>query len=176
MLKLIDNLLDISAIESGHVALTLRPNDLNQMLETRVQLFGMIATQKRIALNHTPSSIPPFVFDLRKIQQVVDNLISNSIKFTHPGGSVGVTASVEAGSVRVEVTDDGVGIPEHEQEHLFTGQKKISVRPTGGERSTGYGLLIAAKIVKAHNGTIGAKSKPGAGSSFFFTLPMEGVA
>jgi DNA-binding response OmpR family regulator len=176
MVGLIDSLLDISAIESGHVALTLCPNDLNPMLETRVKLFGMIATQKGITLNHTPSPIPPFVFDLGKIQQVIDNLISNAIKFTRPGGSVGVTASVESGNVRVEVTDNGVGIPEHEQEHLFTGQKKISVLPTGGERSTGYGLLIAAKIVKAHNGTIGAQSKPGAGSSFFFTLPMEEVA
>jgi DNA-binding response OmpR family regulator len=175
MLSLIDDLLDISAIESGHVALTLRPNDLSPVIEARVHLFRMIATQKGIALNHKPSSIPPFVFDARRIQQVIDNLLSNAIKFTRPGGSVSVSASVEAGSVRVEVKDDGVGIPEKEQEHLFTGQKKISVRPTGGERSTGYGLIIAAKIVKAHNGTIGAKSKPGAGSSFFFTLPLEHV-
>jgi signal transduction histidine kinase len=176
MLELVDNLLDISVIESGYVALTLHLNDLNPVIETRVKLFGMIATQKGIALNHKPSSIPPFIFDLGKIQQVVDNLISNAIKFTRPGGNVGVGTSVENGRVRVEVTDDGVGIPEKEQEHLFTGQKKISVRPTGGERSTGYGLLIAAKIVKAHNGTIGVKSKPGAGSSFFFTLPMEQAA
>jgi len=173
MLELINNLLDISAIESGHMALTFSPNDLNLLIEARVQLFGMIATQKGIALNHKPTSIPSFVFDARRVQQVIDNLISNAIKFTRPGGSVNVVASVESGNVRVEVTDDGVGIPEKEQEHLFTGQKKISVRPTGGERSTGYGLIIAAKIVRAHNGMIGVKSRPGTGSSFFFTLPLE---
>lgn len=176
MLSLIDNLLDISAIESGNVTLALISNDLNQMIETRVKLLGMIATQKGITLDHKPSPIPPFVFDLGKIQQVVDNLISNAIKFTHPGGRVGVTTSAGNGFVRVEVTDNGVGIPEKEQKHLFSGQKKISVRPTGGERCTGYGLIIAAKIVKAHNGTIGVKSRPGAGSSFFFTLPLETAA
>lgn len=173
MMELIDSLLDISAIESGHVALTLAPNDLNEMIEGRVKLFGMISTQKGIALAHRPSPIPPFIFDLRKVQQVLDNLLSNAIKFTRPGGRVGVAVSLVDGFVRVEVADDGVGIPEREQEYLFTGQRKISVRPTGGERSTGYGLIIAARIVKAHNGTISVKSKPGAGSSFSFTLPLE---
>jgi signal transduction histidine kinase len=102
---------------------------------------------------------------------VLNNLISNAVKFSTPGTSVTVRAGPQNGRVVISVADQGPGIPAEEMRKLFKPFGRTSVRPTGGERSTGLGLAICRRIVEAHEGRIWAESEPGRGSVFAFALP-----
>ncbi len=111
--------------------------------------------------------------DRNKIRQVVDNLISNAVKYSpqglrHHGASSTRTTSCAGFAVR----DNGPGIPENERHKLFKDYGRLSAQPTGGEKSTGLGLAICRKIVEAHNGTIGVENIPGRGCEFFVSLPL----
>ncbi|MBI5177936.1 MAG: response regulator [Nitrospinae bacterium] len=171
MLHLLEDLLDITKIESGTVALDAAPWQIADTVRRRVALAEIPAERKNITIHE---SYPPDItlhFDLHKIWQVIDNLLTNAVKFTKPGKNVFVSVQENGVGVKVEVRDEGVGIPEPEQKLLFTPFSKLSVVPTGGEKSTGLGLSIVSRIVKAHGGEIGVHSVPGVGSTFHFTLP-----
>ncbi|MBI5816355.1 MAG: response regulator [Nitrospinae bacterium] len=171
MLHLIDDLLDISAIESGRIDLDIRTHDLGKVVAGKVTLFKKIAERKGVAMRYdAPHGSAAARFDEGKINQVVDNLLSNAIKFTNKGGEVAVTVIDGVDGVKFSVKDNGVGIPKEEQNALFKSFAKLSVKPTGGEKSTGLGLAIVSKIIKAHDGIIGVESEPGKGSEFFFIL------
>jgi signal transduction histidine kinase len=101
------------------------------------------------------------------------NLISNAIKFSPPGRAITITTWKEGSNARFSVRDEGPGISVEDQKQLFGTFKKLSAKPTGGEKSTGLGLAIAKKIIHLHGGDIGAKSAPGQGSTFYFTLPLN---
>jgi hypothetical protein len=109
--------------------------------------------------------------DRYKVELVVDNLLSNAIKFTMPGKNVHITVEDSASEVRVAVKDEGVGIPAEEHVKLFKPFSGVTVKPTGDEKSTGLGLAIAYKIIRAHGGEIGMQSEVGAGSTFHFSVP-----
>ena len=113
-------------------------------------------------------------FDHSRIGQVLDNLISNAIKYSPPGSSIHVSLGRKGTMAEIRVTDEGPGIEPKEQERLFGEFQKMSTKPTGGEKSTGLGLAIARRMVEAHNGTIGVESMPGSGSTFKFMLPLGG--
>ena len=115
-----------------------------------------------------------FNFDEKYLAEVVDNLLTNAIKFSNPGSRVIVRVSVLPNeNIRTDVIDEGIGIPADEQHKLFQYFQKTSTEPTGGEGSTGLGLAIAKKIVSIHEGRIGVKSEPGKGSEFYFELPRQ---
>ena len=119
-----------------------------------------------------PVTLP---IDLAKMRQVVDNLLSNAVKYSPPGSIV--SALVEAdpahGVCTLAVRDQGPGIPEGERDRLFKDFGTLSVKPTGGEKSTGLGLAICRKIVEAHRGTIVAENLPERGCEFRVTLPVS---
>jgi PAS domain S-box-containing protein len=172
MLQLIDDLLDVSSIEAGHLHLEPRPSDLRELLKRSVRLNSQLASQKHIHVGlQIEGELPRVSLDEGKIQQVLTNLISNAVKFSQPGTAVEVRAGNHDGGILISVRDHGPGIPEAEQVKLFQPFGRTSIRSTAGERSTGLGLAISRKIVEGHGGRIWVESKVGVGSTFLFTLP-----
>jgi len=174
MLHLLEDLLDIAAIESGKLVLELQKTDLLSLIRKNANLNGIIAAKKNITIHvQDVGAIPEIRIDVNKIVQVLNNLISNAIKYSMPGTMINVNVSYNDNHIAVAVTDQGQGIPEHEMGKLFKPFEKISVRSTAGEKSTGLGLSIVRNIVLGHGGDIWVESKVGEGSTFFFSLPVN---
>ncbi len=173
MLNMVSELLDVSVIESGKLELQLSPGTLREVLEERVRISQNTAQKKNIRLHATYSEIPEAVFDKRRIVQVVDNLISNAIKYSPQDTNIYIYLEQVGQMAKVRVCDEGPGISPKDQEKLFGEFQRLSARPTAGESSTGLGLSIAKKIVEAHQGTIGVESELGSGATFYFTIPLE---
>lgn len=173
MLKLIEDLLDVNVIESGHLTLEIRPVDPVPHLEEAVQAANLLAADKSISVElEVDGSLPRVLADPKRISQVLGNLLSNAVKYSHPDTRVTLRASERDGVVDVSVIDQGQGIPAEEMETLFTDFGRTSVRPTGEESSTGLGLAIVKRIVEAHGGAVFVRSEVGRGSTFSFTLPL----
>jgi len=174
MLGMVNDLLDVSAIESGNIRLSKREEDLVKLIEHTLTLNENHATRKGIELARELPDFPVLVhIDPEKISQVIINLLTNAVKFSPSETTIHVRLEVEEKSVRVIVTDEGQGIPQEELANLFKPFQKTSTQATNGEKSTGLGLYIVKRIVEAHGGDIRAKSPPGEGASFIFSLPME---
>mgnify|MGYP001617376449 CR=1 FL=1 len=173
MLRLINDLLDISKIESGKVELRLAPLDLAQALASYVEGNALLAGKKGIALaSEVPPGLPAVKADKDKLGEILNNLISNALKFTKPGGSVLIRATQEGAFVRLEVRDTGQGIAPEDLPRLFRKFSQTRTRSTAGEKGTGLGLAIVKKLVELHGGEVGVESVHGKGSTFRFTLPL----
>ena len=174
MLKLIDDLLDVAKIESGRLDLELADGDLCGLIEEDLSMNRVLAKKKNIRLDFTPEcDVPLFRFDRAKVEQVLNNLISNAVKFSEPGTAVMLRTSRANGTMVVSVRDQGPGIPAGEIDKLFKPFSKTSVHSTAGEKSTGLGLAISRRIVEGHGGRIWAESEVGKGSTFSFSLPVS---
>ncbi|SHG21224.1 Signal transduction histidine kinase [Fodinibius roseus] len=174
MVNIIEDMLDISTFESGSLSLEMEEHDLIQLIERVVTLNGSAAAKKNIKISlELPESSVVKEIDYHKFQQVLDNLLSNAIKFSHSDTEVrvGIQKASKSDKVTIVVRDQGQGIPEDEIEKLFQPFSQLSAVPTGGEKSTGLGLAIADKIVRAHGGHIEVESEPGTGSTFCIELP-----
>jgi signal transduction histidine kinase len=172
MLKLINDLLDVAKIEAGRLDLELATGNLCGLIEENLTMNQMLAEKKSIRLDFAAEcGLPLFRFDRGKVEQVLNNLISNALKFSAPGTAVTVQASHVNDSVVVSVRDHGQGIPAEELDKLFKPFGKTTVCSTAGEKSTGLGLAICRKIVEGHGGRIWAESELGKGSNFSFSLP-----
>jgi len=172
MLQLIDDFLDVSSIESGHLRLNRLPSDVGKLLAYNVPLNAVLAQKKHTTVTlEILGALPVLSLDTGKITQVLNNLISNAVKFSQPGTAVVVRAVTYAPGVEISVIDQGPGIPAQEISKLFQPFGKTSVLSTAGESSTGLGLAIARKIVEGHGGRMWVESKIGVGSVFRFTLP-----
>ncbi|MDQ3819188.1 MAG: HAMP domain-containing histidine kinase [Acidobacteriota bacterium] len=173
MLKLITDLLYISKIEAGKLQLELKETDLISLVERNVELNRLLAEQKQINILFTrEDDIPPLVVDPPKIEQVLNNLIGNALKFSNPNTSVLVRASRREKEAVISITDEGQGIPADEIDRLFIPFENLSVKSTWGEQSTGLGLAIVKRIVEGHGGRIWVQSEVGVGSTFSFSLPL----
>ena len=173
MLKLLNDLLDVSAIESGRLDLKITEGSLKKLVEERMQLIRMTAENKNIALHASLADLPDALFDHDRLTQVVDNLLSNAIKFSPHGSNIYVSLSREGNMALTKVRDQGPGFAEEDKGKLFGEFQKLSARPTAGEKSTGLGLSIAKKIVEAHHGEIMADNAPAKGALFTFTIPLK---
>jgi signal transduction histidine kinase len=109
--------------------------------------------------------------DRKRLRQVLDNLISNAVKFSPAGSVVEVDNRHESGSWLVKVIDQGPGLTDADRQAVFDDYTTLSARPTGGENSTGLGMAITRRVVEAHQGEVGVESHPGAGSTFWFSIP-----
>lgn len=176
MMKMLNELLDVTTIELGGVSLEIEQVELKSLLETQINDYSYLARTKDIEI---ATSLPPKpVFcqcDPIKISQVVSNFLDNAIKFSPAGTTIELIARAEDGEIWVAVKDQGPGIKPEEVQYLFQGfgHMKVSSKPTGGEKSTGLGLIICKKIVETHGGQIGVDSEPGNGSIFWFSLPIQ---
>lgn len=173
MLTLLNDLLDISAIESQKLKLHKEKVNYTELIINNIKLNRILSKKKKIAIDlNVKNKIPELYIDEDKIVQVLNNFISNAIKYSH--SKTTITAEVKADSkfVTTKIIDQGQGIPKKELPLVFKAFKKTSVQSTAGEKSTGLGLAITQKIVKVHKGKIGVESQVGKGSTFYFTLPI----
>ncbi|CAI2718980.1 hybrid sensor histidine kinase/response regulator [Nitrospina watsonii] len=171
LLVMVDDLLDISVIESGNLKLDLKPGDMKSLIRERIQINSGHARGKDITIHEDLHDLALTVFDRRRMAQVLDNLISNAIKYSPLGGDVFITLSGEGGQALIGVRDEGQGIRPEDQQEIFTGFQKVGARPTGGEKSTGLGLAIVKSIVESHQGSIRVTSEVEKGSTFEVMLP-----
>lgn len=172
MLKMVADLLDITAIESGSLALKRSRGDYGDFVRRHVDTLQMLAESKHLALTFEGGTLPPVSFDQGRIEQVLDNLIMNAVKFSRPDTVITVSVAQEGEQIVTSVIDHGPGIPLKELPDIFKAFTKTSVKPTGGEKGAGLGLAIAKRIVEEHGGEIAVTSSFGEGSTFCFTLPV----
>ena len=176
MSNLLDDLLDVSKIESGKLDLKRSEYDFEVQIEDNVSLQRMLAEKKSIQLNvvwQTP--LRKIFADAGKIEQVLTNLLSNAIKYSQPGTTTTLEIAESEGELLVAVRDQGQGIAAHELDRVFKPFEKTSTQTTAGEKSTGLGMAIVKKIVEGHQGKIWVESELGVGSTFYFTLPLRAV-
>ena len=170
MNRLIQDLLEVKRIESGNLGLEKRSTDATSVVSEAVEILRPIAVASSLRLESDVSpDLPPIRVDPSRIQQVLSNLVGNAIKFTPPGGEIMLRATPGDHEARFVVVDTGPGIPPDALPHIFGRfwQGKATDR-----RGIGLGLAIAKGIVEAHGGRIWVESQVGAGSSFFFTVPL----
>ena len=173
MKRLVDDFLDISAIESGKFELDLQPSNIHEVLEQSLKLNGLMASKKGVRITvEEKNSIPSLMIDAAKIEQVFTNLASNAVEHTDPETEVLITLSFKEKMLTVAIRDSGPGIPPEEREKLFKPFGKISIKKPGKEKSTGLGLAITRKIIEAHNGNIWVESFPGQGTTVYFNVPV----
>lgn len=175
MLGLIDQLLNLTEIESGKLKLNIKDLNLQSFLPEVVDEHGRLAARKnsRIHLEQCPEITVPA--DRRRIRQVLDNILSNAVKYSPPNSDITVLVQESKEDLRIEVRDQGPGLTEEDQRKLFQDFSKLSARPTAGESSTGLGLAIAKRMVTEHKGKIGVVSSAGEGARFWFTLPKATI-
>ena len=145
MQGLLDNLLDISKIESGKIDLNKKVQDLNLIVTQQVEMCRLLADKKNIKLNFDLGDLPLISFDGSAITQVMGNFINNAVKFSPPDSKVLMTTELMENSIRFSVHDEGPGLSTEDQQLLFKEFQTLSARPTGGEKSTGLGLSICQK-------------------------------
>ncbi len=188
-LNLVNDLLDVAQIESGKLDLDCSPlsvDELEGYLFQNLEKNRLLAKSKQIELcfdNQSlrsssmlqPEQLGPLIpLDLPKIQQVVNNLIGNAIKFTPEGGRIDFNAVLGEDGLQVSISDSGIGISSEVQDQLFNKFHQVKDRSLGtkGERGTGLGLAICKNLIELHGGQIWVESEQGQGSCFHFTLPV----
>jgi signal transduction histidine kinase len=175
MLTLINDLLDVSAIEAGQLDLRLAEVDLTAYLKECLSFSQMLAGAKSINLEiDLEPSLPKVRMDADRVGQIINNLVTNAIKYSYPNTLITMKARAAGDNVEISVSDQGQGIPADELPKVFADFGRTSVRPTAGEKSTGLGLAIVKRMVEAHQGRIQVQSQVGQGSTFTFTLPIKG--
>ncbi len=176
-LKILENLLDLSKIESGIIKLKMQRQDYVSFVRRQIAVYKILSISKNISVEFSAPSVNILVdFDEHYLSEVIGNLLSNAIKYSVIGTEINVIVSVKRNLVLTEVIDKGKGIPEKEQHKLFNYFQTASSKPTAGEKSTGLGLAIAKKIVLLHNGEIGLTSSVNGGSIFYYTIPINNSA
>lgn len=169
---LIDNLLDASRIQAGMFKLEMSEVDLPRLAQKVVDGFRLQSSQHTFELDF-PEDLPPVVVDEARVRQVLDNLVSNAIKYSPDGGVIRIGAWQDAQEVTVYVADQGIGIPAADQERLFDSFYRVDSGLRRQTKGTGLGLYLSKAIVEAHHGHIWVRSEPGKGSTFFFALPIS---
>jgi PAS domain S-box-containing protein len=172
LLELINEILDLAAIESGKLSMSLEPVLLNEVLLECQSMIEPLAQKRDIRMSFPSADALPCVnADRTRIKQVMINLLSNAIKYNKPGGSVVVDCSTNStsGRVRLTVTDTGAGLPPEKLEQLFQPFNRLG-QEVGAEEGTGIGLVVSKRLVELMDGVIGVESSPGEGSIFWVEL------
>lgn len=171
LVGILDDLLDLSRIESGKAQVNPVPVSPQALARDGLEPFLVEAKDKGVTIsNAVPNDLPEVLADHEKIGQVFANLLSNALRFTTPGGSVTVQASAEPGQVVFTVEDTGAGIPAEHLGHVF--EPFYRVPGQDAKSGVGLGLAIAKEIICAHGGEVGVASEVGKGSAFRFSLPL----
>jgi two-component system sensor histidine kinase GlrK len=180
--RFLSSVLDLSKMEAGMMEYVQLPSDLSALLARSVQTMQLTAQRKGVRLEVVnPLPLPPLVLDERRMEQVLDNLLHNALKFTPAGGLVQVAASIRAQErhpggnrwVELRVSDTGAGIPAEERERIFHKFYQSPHHLTQRDQGTGLGLAITRHIVEAHGGRIWVESQLGQGSTFIVRLPVH---
>jgi len=169
--ELIVNLLDVDRLEAG-LDLEMIPCDLVQVINRAVEDFQLLAEEHEQDLRwEPPKELPLVQGNPYRLRQVMNNLLSNVIKYTREGGWIAVNAAEEEEHVVVHVADNGIGIPPDQLPYIFDRFYRVKSDETANIPGTGLGLMIVKTVIEKHNGRVWVESKPGAGSVFSFILP-----
>ncbi len=171
--SLISDLLNIVKIDSGKLGLDTKEVDFEILIDELLRMNFMAAESKKMKIETViETGIPKIIADPMRLLEVLENLVSNAMKFSHPGGAITVGLKKAEKGIELTVADEGVGIPEAELPHVFDRFVKLSPKPTAGEKGTGLGLSICKQIVELHKGKISLKSKVGKGTTVTVFLPV----
>ncbi|MBI2842705.1 MAG: GAF domain-containing protein [Armatimonadetes bacterium] len=175
LIRLVDDMLDVAKIESGHLSLDLQVVSIKDRVARAVNQMRELASERQVKLAARTMGRPrSVVCDGDRIEQVVTNLLANAIRFAPAGSTVDIVVSQVHGYVKVNVTDRGPGIPTGEQKKVFEKFYQVSGQSWARDGGSGLGLAISKAIVEQHGGKIGLRSTEGKGSTFFFLLPVPG--
>ncbi|WP_247235438.1 PAS domain-containing sensor histidine kinase [Telluribacter sp. SYSU D00476] len=174
MLNLIRNFLSIHAIESGKVLLNWQPVDLRKKIDKVLGVYKDTLSAKNIQVSAQTTGVYPQAWaDPDAVYQILDNLISNAIKYSPVSGTIHISLETSSEYLVIRVQDEGAGIPLDELDKLFQKFTRLSTRPTAGESSNGLGLAIAKKLTQQLNGDIWYENHPDRGATFAFELPIH---
>lgn len=172
LLHLVNDILDLSGIESGYLQLNIQDVEINPLVGTCIKQVKSLAMEKKVTLNLESESHYHVRADQTRLKQVMLNLLSNAIKYNREGGSVNVKHEQQNGCLTITVQDTGVGIPEQELARLFKPFERLDSTSSTVE-GTGIGLALAKKLVESMHGKIGVESTLGKGSNFWFEIPLS---
>jgi signal transduction histidine kinase len=174
LLSLINDILDLSKIEAGHMELSLSEFDLPDAVRNALTLVRERATRRGVKLEvDVDDSLGPFYADERKFKQILLNLLSNAVKFTPGGGTVQLRAEHVKDELLVSVIDNGIGISTDDQNLIFEEFRQVATKSQNKPEGTGLGLALTKRFVEMQGGRIWVRSEVGKGSTFAFTLPCK---
>jgi signal transduction histidine kinase len=169
--RLIDDLLDISRLESGRLRLSVEPMPLGEVVRQAVEQTRSVGDSHRFAAL-IPADLPTAVGDPLRVRQVIDNLLSNAVRYSPDGRTITVRVdAAPSGGLVVAVRDEGIGIAEEQRAKVFEKFYRADVPAAQNTRGLGLGLAICRQIVEAQGGRIWVESQLGRGATFFFTVP-----
>jgi signal transduction histidine kinase len=176
MSHLITELLDLGKIEAG-LGMEMQPVNVRDLLVTsKYDLAGPAQEKKTLIEIDTPATLPAVQGDPFRLQQVLANLLSNAIKYTPPGGHVWLRAETRGAELVVSVSDTGIGIPASDLPHVFDKFFRVQDLRVIDQEGSGLGLAIVKSIIGEHGGRVWAESTVGAGSTFYFSLPLSAAS
>ena len=170
MLKLVTELLDLSRIEAGRLALRRESLDASEIIRDVQSRYTLLVSPRRLLLEL--EAVPAVYGDRSRLSQVVENLVTNAVKFTPSDGSITVRLKPRGRCAELTVADTGIGIPPKEQRRLFEKFSQLRVPASMNERGTGLGLTIVKEVVQLHGGSVRVESAQGKGTSFIVSLPV----
>lgn len=174
LLRLINNMLDLSRIESGYIKSNMVNCNIVYLIEEIAQSVIPYAEQKSLTLEFDTMSEEIITsVDIDKIERIILNLLSNAIKYTNPGGKISINISEKNNKVHILVKDTGIGIPKHMLNNVFERYQQVDSSLTRGIEGSGLGLSIVKSFVGLHGGTIKVKSEENVGSEFHVILPIK---
>jgi signal transduction histidine kinase len=171
--RLVDQLLELSRLESGDVPMVREQLALRPLVERVLTEIEVVSSRRDVEVSdRVPADLPAVYADAERVHQVLFNLLDNAVRFTPSGGRITITASRRNGAVDVAVADTGPGIAAEHLPRLFERFYRVDRARSRDEGGTGIGLAIARSVVEAHGGRIWAESEPGKGSTVTFELPV----
>ena len=175
--QLINNILDFSRIESGHIAYNFEATDLEELLTGTLATFSVRLRDKgfEVSYDGPEDPLPEIRLDANAIDRAVANLLDNAVKYSNGDRRIGVELSVSDDGVSITVSDHGIGIPRDELERIFERFHRVSTGLVHDVKGSGLGLTLVRHIAEAHGGRVTVESEPGRGSTFTIHLPVDGL-
>ena len=176
LLRLVNQLLDLSKLDAGRLQLVLTEGDVFKCLRAAASSFSSLATQRNLDYQvHLPSLVLTASFDRDKLEKIIYNLLSNAFKFTPDQGTIIFSASYDQNQMTMTVTDSGHGIPSEKINHIFDRFYQVDDSQTREQEGTGIGLALTKELIVLMNGSIYVTSKPDSGSAFHITIPLKEI-
>jgi len=178
LLDQIQSILDSAKLEAGLFTIDRTKEDIGKLIKEQIGLFLPQATKKNIAItSHIPTNLPKILLDPMRMGQVMNNLLSNGLKFTPSGGRIDVLleyalSPLKSRNITVRVKDTGIGIPKEDQKNLFGKFSQVNSSQQLAKQGAGLGLYVIKGIIEAHGGTVSLESTPAKGTIVSFTLPL----
>lgn len=173
MERMVNDLLDVAGAEAGTLGMWFEETDLNPVIRSEAERVGHLSSLHTVRLD-LPTRASTGCWDTHRLEQVIQNLLVNAVKYSPDGGEIRVTVESDREEIRVSIADDGIGMLPEELDAVFTSFQRSAAAHRHGISGLGLGLAIAKRIVEAHGGRIYAASDgPGRGSTFTFTLPRS---